>query len=46
MEIHFPEYSIPPKLELCFDLLFLDPVADITAKFEVFSMVQHKKIGS
>lgn len=42
-ENHFTEYSIP-KIELCFYCLYLDP---ITAKSEVFSMVQHrKKIGS
>lgn len=45
-ENHFTEYSIP-KRELCFYSLYLDPMEDITAKSEVFSVVQHrKKIGS
>lgn len=45
-ENHFTEYSIP-KIGLCFYSLYLDPMEDITAKSEVFSVVQHrKKIGS
>lgn len=38
----------PPKLcwNYVFYSLYLDPVADITAKLEIVSVVQHKKIGS
>lgn len=47
MENHFTEYSNPKKIELCFYPLYLNPTADSAAKFEVFSVVQHKKkIGS
>lgn len=40
---HFTEYSIQ-EMELCFYCLFyLDPMANITAKFEEFSAVQHQR---
>lgn len=43
MENHFTEDSIPKKIELRFYPLYLNPIADSAAKFEVFSVVQHKK---
>lgn len=46
MENHFTEDSIPQNMELCFYCFYLDPTADIAAKFEVFSVVHKKKIGS
>lgn len=40
---HFTEYSIH-EMELCFYRLFsLDPMANITAKFEEFSAVQRQR---